>query len=120
PEQLGQKLIEIYDTNGDGVLQPSEFAPKGDLRLKLDSLFADQAQEARVKAAEAKVKEIEERGAAKAREEAKARGLPLPEDFNDEPPTSTDKLVSALPYALPLMDSLVFGAHIFNLFPTQV
>ena len=77
-------------------------------------------QEARVKAAEAKVKEIEERGAEKAREEAKARGLALPEDFNDDPPTSTDKLVSALPYILPLMDSLVFGAHIFNLFPSQV
>ena len=73
-----------------------------------------------MKAAEARVKEIEERGAAKAREEAKARGLPLPEDFNDDPPTSTDKLLSALPYVLPLMDSLVFGAHIFNTFPTQV
>lgn len=44
PEQLGQKLIESYDTNGDGVLQPSEFAPKADLRVRLESLFADRAQ----------------------------------------------------------------------------
>lgn len=43
-EQLGQKLIESYDTNGDGVLQPSEFAPKADLRVRLESLFADRAQ----------------------------------------------------------------------------
>lgn len=42
--QVGQKLIEIYDTNGDGVLQPSEFAPKADLRVRLESLFADRAQ----------------------------------------------------------------------------
>lgn len=41
---MGQKLIEIYDTNGDGVLQPSEFAPKADLRVRLESLFADRAQ----------------------------------------------------------------------------
>lgn len=42
--QVGQKLIEIYDTNGDGVLQPSEFAPKADLRVRLEGLFADRAQ----------------------------------------------------------------------------
>ncbi len=43
-KQLGQKLIESYDTNGDGVLQPSEFAPKADIRVRLESLFADRAQ----------------------------------------------------------------------------
>ena len=85
--------------------------------IDFETIFARyvRVQEARVKAAEAKVKEIEERGAKKARQEAKARGLALPEDFNDEPPTSTDKLVSALPYALPLMDCLVFGTHILSL-----
>eukprot|EP00752_Nemacystus_decipiens_P009666 g8635.t1 len=120
PLELGQKLIEIYDTNGDGVLQPSEFAPKADLRVRLESLFADRAQEARLEAAAAREREIENRGAAKAKEEAKARGLALPEDFNDGPPTVADRLLSALPYALPLMDNLVFGAHIFQTYPTQL
>ena len=57
--------------------------------IDFETIFAPyvRVQEARVKAAEAKVKEIEERGAKKARQEAKARGLALPEDFNDEPPT---------------------------------
>ncbi|CAM9969881.1 unnamed protein product [Ectocarpus sp. 6 AP-2014] len=120
PMELAQKLIESYDTNGDGVLQPSEFASKADMRVRLDSLFADRAQEARLEAAAAREREIENRGADKARQEAKARGLALPEDFNDGPPTITDKLLSVLPYTLPLMDSLVFGAHIFQTFPTQL
>eukprot|EP00903_Cladosiphon_okamuranus_P012926 g12069.t1 len=120
PVELGQKLIEIYDTNGDGVLQPNEFAPKADLRVRLESLFADRAQEARLEAAAAREREIEDRGAAKAKEEAKARGLALPEDFNDAPPTVADRMLSALPYTLPLMDNLMFGAHIFQTFPTQL
>lgn len=78
------------------------------------------SQEARLAAAAVREKEIEERGALKAREAARARGLPAPEDFNDAPPTVTDKLLSALPYTLPLMDSLVFGGHIFQTFPSQV
>lgn len=73
-----------------------------------------------MEAAAVREREIEDRGADKARQEAKARGLALPEDFNDGPPTITDKLLSVLPYTLPLMDSLVFGAHIFQTFPTQV
>lgn len=73
-----------------------------------------------MEAAAAREREIENRGAAKAKEEAKARGLALPEDFNDGPPTVADRLLSALPYTLPLMDNLVFGAHIFQTFPTQV
>lgn len=77
-------------------------------------------QETRLEAAAAREREIEDRGAAKAKEAAKARGLPLPEDFNDGPPTVADRLLSALPYTLPLMDNLVFGAHIFQTFPTQV
>lgn len=77
-------------------------------------------KEERLREAEARVKEIEERGALKAREAAKARGLALPEDFNDAPPTEGDKLLSALPYVLPLMDSLVYGVHIFSTYPEQV
>ncbi len=77
-------------------------------------------QEARLEAAAAREREIENRGIAKAKEEAKARGLALPEDFNDAPPTVADKLLSALPYTLPLMDALTFGSHIFQTFPTQV
>lgn len=73
-----------------------------------------------MEAAAAREREIEDRGVAKAKEEAKARGLALPEDFNDGPPTVADRLLSALPYALPLMDNLAFGAHIFQTFPTQV
>lgn len=40
-DQLAQKLIEMYDKNGDGVLQPSEFAPRSDLKARLDALFAE-------------------------------------------------------------------------------
>ncbi|CAM9716026.1 unnamed protein product [Hapterophycus canaliculatus] len=120
PVEVGKKLIEVYDTNGDGVLQPSEFAPKEDLRVRLESIFADRAQAARLEAAAARELDIENRGIEKAREAAKARGIPLPEDFNDGPPTVADKLLSVLPYTLPLMDSLAFGAHIFQTFPTQL
>lgn len=77
-------------------------------------------QEAREAAAAAREKEIEERGALKARDAAKAAGLPSPEDFNNAPPTVADKALSALPYVLPLMDSLVFGSHIFQTYATQV
>lgn len=78
------------------------------------------AKAARMEAAAAREKEVEERGARKAREAAKARGLAMPEDFNDGPPTAQDRVLSALPYVLPLMDSLAYGAHVFNTFPDQV
>lgn len=42
--QLGRKLIQVYDKNGDGVLQPSEFAPREDMRIRLEALFDERIQ----------------------------------------------------------------------------
>ena len=40
--------------------------------------------------------------------------------MNDGPPTAADKALSALPYVLPLADSLAYAGHIFAAFPEQM
>ncbi|CAM9253992.1 unnamed protein product [Discosporangium mesarthrocarpum] len=120
PEEVGRMLLEIYDNNGDGVLQLDEFVPAEDMRVRLNQIMEERAQAERTAERAAKEKELEERGIKKIKDEARAAGLPLPEDFNNAPPTIADRFLSALPYLLPLTDSLSYGGHIFSTFPEQL
>ncbi|CAM9774291.1 unnamed protein product [Choristocarpus tenellus] len=120
PEEVGKMLLEIYDKNGDGVLQRDEFVPADEMRQRLDVIFAERAQAERDAAAAIREKEIEARGEKKQKQASRRMGLPLPEDFNNAPPTAADRALSTLPYLLPLLDSVAYGGHLFQTYPEQL
>lgn len=45
PDELAERLIKMYDQNGDGVLQQSEFAPTEELRARLEGIFRERREE---------------------------------------------------------------------------
>ncbi|CAN0065614.1 unnamed protein product [Discosporangium mesarthrocarpum] len=117
PEETWQKLIASYDTNGDGVLQPCEFAPVEELRYRLEAIYTQQQElerEARVAAREQGEPKTQRNSVSVGERE----GLTLT-DANDGPPTAADKALSALPYLLPLMDLLSYAGHLFTAYPDQ-
>eukprot|EP00752_Nemacystus_decipiens_P008147 g7286.t1 len=114
PDELALKLIQIYDENGDGLLQQSEFAPTEELRARLENLFTQQQEEERLARVEARQRQMED----KMRADAGAV-VASPEGVNDGPATTADKVLSALPYLLPLSDGIVLSAHLFGAFPEQ-
>ncbi|CAN0271001.1 unnamed protein product [Discosporangium mesarthrocarpum] len=116
-EETWQELIASYDTNGDGVLQPCEFAPAEELRYRLEAIYAQQQElerEARVAARE----EVEAKTQRAFVKEGGMEGLALT-DANDSPPTAADRALSALPYLLPVMDLLSYAGHLFTAYPDQ-
>jgi len=98
PEDRIAMLMKSFDYSGDGALQIDEFVTVERFRNKLDAL----AREEKEMAAEAvKQAQVEE-------EKARIEAFKL-EMLNDAPPTTTDKLISILPYLFPLMDGLQYG-----------
>jgi hypothetical protein len=96
-------LMRDFDKSGDGKLQKDEFVSVQQFGNRLEYL----AQEERRKALEtAKV-------AAKEKQVSEMIESQL-EMINDKPPTATDKVVSVLPYLLPLMDAVPFGLHLLQ------
>lgn len=81
--------------------------------MRLENMFREQREEERLARVEERERQMED----KMRSEAGA--LASPGDVNDGPPTAADKALSALPYILPLADSLAFGGHLFAAFPEQ-
>lgn len=103
PDARVSKLMDTFDKSGDGKLQMDEFVGVNQLRNQLDALARDE-----------KTKALE---ASKAAEEENAKATmeaQLVELINDKPPTGTDKILSVLPYLLPLLDGLSFGRFLFE------
>lgn len=98
PEKSVQQLMTNFDKSGDGALQLDEFVGVEQFRNQLDSLARDERTKAMQKANVARTEqEI-------ARELDEQLAL-----INDKPPTTTDKLVSTLPYLFPFLDSLQYA-----------
>lgn len=120
PDELAQKLVAAYDQNNDGVLQQSEFAPTEELRARLESMFRAQREEE----LEARIAERKLQAAERANEKGgagNAGGAVIARNgINDGLPTAADKVLSALPYLLPLMDSLSYAGHLFTAYPDQM
>jgi hypothetical protein len=93
-----QQLMEDFDVSGDGKLQLDEFVGVDKFRNKLEMLVREEKQMALDAKKTAKL-EAEMAKLAEAR-------LSL---INEKEPTSTDKILSVLPYLFPLLDSLQFG-----------
>ena len=103
PENRVKKLMEDFDTSGDGALQLDEFKGVEQFRNRLEALAFEEkraAQEAQKLAA------VE-----KAQAELLEQTMAL---INDREPTSTEKVVSILPYLFPLLDGLQFGRFLVN------
>lgn len=98
-----KQLMETFDVSGDGALQVDEFVSVDRFRSRLESTIRDEKVAA---------KELQRQ--AKADEEAAQLAEVRTNLINDGEPRNTDKLVSTLPYLLPLLDGLSFGRHFFE------
>jgi hypothetical protein len=98
PDKRAQQLMEGFDVSGDGKLQLDEFVSVNTFGNKLEMLNREEKQMANDSKKAAQLE-------AETAQLAEARLSIL----NEGEPTSTDKIVSALPYLFPLLDSLQFG-----------
>ena len=102
-EERVKQLMEEFDASGDGALQLDEFVSVDKFRNRLEVLIRDEQDVAREAAKQAKL-DAEVAALTEARLEM----------LNDKAPTGTDKLVSVLPYLLPLLDGLQFGRFLLE------
>ena len=102
PDERVKRVMEVFDTSGDGKLRPDEFVTVGKFKNKLEALARDEKQQA-LDAAKAAQQEQEMAKLAEAR-------LNI---LNDKEPSTRDKFISVLPYLFPLLDSLQFGRFLF-------
>jgi hypothetical protein len=103
PEMRVKQLLDDFDTSGDGSLQINEFVSVEKFRNKLEAL-AQEEKRLSSEATKSAQKEAEMAKLAEAR-----MGM-----LNDKEPSTTDKIVSVLPYLFPLMDSLQFGRFLLT------
>lgn len=90
--------MDAFDDSGDGALQLEEFVTVDKFRNKLESLARDE-----------KALAVEAAKQAKLEEEEAIKSAMRMEMLNEKPPTNQDKIVSILPYLLPLLDGLQYG-----------
>ncbi|CAM9519975.1 unnamed protein product [Ectocarpus sp. 4 AP-2014] len=116
PDDLAERLIKLYDQNGDGVLQQSEFAPTEELRARLESIFRERREE------ELEARQAERKREMDAKTKGKGKMLSSVADSDREAAsaTSLEKALCALPYILPLSDGIVYAQHIYSTFPQQM
>jgi hypothetical protein len=95
-----EQLMETFDVSGDGALQVDEFVSVNRFRSRLESTIREEKVAA---------KELQRQ--ALADEEAAQLAKVRTSLINDGEPSNTDKLVSTLPYLLPLLDGLSFGRY---------
>jgi hypothetical protein len=98
PDERVEILMRKFDTTGDGKLQLEELV--GMERFK--TALAELAQEE-------KRRSIELQRIAKLEQEAYNE---ISEILNDKPPTNVEKVLSVLPYAFPLLDSLPYASFL--------
>ncbi|CAM9831206.1 unnamed protein product [Scytosiphon promiscuus] len=116
PDDLAKRLIKMYDQNGDGVLQQSEFAPTEELRARLESIFRERREEElEVRKAERK-REMEMKLKSQGDKGASSSGG----DREASSATGVEKALCALPYILPMSDGIMYAQHIYSTFPQQM
>jgi Chloroplast import apparatus Tic20-like len=112
-EEQAMKIMKRFDVNGDGSIQLEEFKGIDAFRNILEKVL----QEENATVIEATQKAIV---AKKAAEAAATKANAIQEQVNSLPPTGSDKIVSLLPYLLPLADMLpyskdfIVGNHLEN------
>jgi hypothetical protein len=104
-EEQALKIMNMFDTSGDGSIQLEEFPARGvdTFQNKMYNILMDEKKVAA--------------DAANSAREAKAESQQMDnilEMINNQPPTNTDKLLSLLPYLLPLLDVLPYGGKLID------
>lgn len=102
-EEQAKKIMKLFDSSGDGKLQLDEFQPMQSFRLKLDKII----KEEKMSVAEARKKAFEDQQAAE-------QAANLARLINNDPPTTSDKIFSILPYFLPLADALPYANYLIT------
>lgn len=102
-ERRAKELMDVFDTSGDGALQVDEFVTLDKFRNQLEALAREEKRIAAEAAQESKRQEQEALLA-----EAKLEFL------NEKEPTTSDKVLSVLPYLFPLMDGLQYGRFLLG------
>jgi hypothetical protein len=93
-----EQVMNNFDLTGDGKLSIDEFVGIDKFRNRLEGLAREEREQALAAAKQAQTEQ----------EMAKLAQAQM-DILNDKEPTTTDKLVSVLPYLFPLLDSLQFG-----------
>jgi Chloroplast import apparatus Tic20-like/EF-hand domain pair len=101
-EEQASKIMKRFDVSGDGSIQLDEFKGVDAFR----NIFEKILQEEKTTVIEATQKAI---AAKKIAETAAAKASAIQEQINSLPPSNSDKIVSALPYLLPLADVLPYS-----------
>eukprot|EP00980_Cylindrotheca_fusiformis_P017095 scaffold5247_cov130-Cylindrotheca_fusiformis.AAC.14 len=99
PESRIKKLVDFFDKNGDGKLQLNEFVSEDKLRNQLDFLIREE-----------KALELVNSKQVRQAQEAEKLKETLMSIINEDEPTTSDKILSTVPYLLPLLESLQFAA----------
>ena len=107
PQSRVQDLMQTFDKSGDGALQLEEFVDVEKFRNQLEQL--DRQEKAAQREAAKKAQQE-----AQAAEEAETRLAVIKESINEKAPTNTEKVLSVLPFLLPLMDGLPFGRFLLE------
>lgn len=102
-ERRAKELMNVFDTSGDGALQVDEFVTLDRFRNQLEALAREEKRIAAEAEQESKRQEQEALLA-----EAKLEFL------NEKEPTTSDKVLSVLPYLFPLMDGLQYGRFLLG------
>lgn len=102
-EKRVKELMVAFDKSGDGALQLDEFVTVDRFRNQLEAL----AREEKRLAAEA------EQESKRQEQEALLAEAKL-EFLNEKTPTSSEKILSVLPYLFPLMDGLQYGRFLLQ------
>jgi len=102
-EKRARELMDVFDTTGDGTLKLGEFVTVDRFRNQLEGLAREEKRLAAEADVDAKLKEQQALFA-----EAKLEFL------NEKTPTSTDKVISVIPYLFPLMDGLLYGRFLLG------
>ena len=108
-DRQAEELMKIFDEGGDGLLQLNEFQGIEKLKSRLEQFMRDE------KMAAIKV-EMTAREAKMASEASEKRVQELIELLNSKPPSFSDKLLSIIPYLVPLIDLLQYGRVLLSPF----
>lgn len=116
PDELAKRLIDMYDQNGDGLLQQSEFAPTEELRARLESIFRERREE------ELEARKVERKREMDSKLRAEGKGVPSMGSSDGEAASATavEKALCAVPYILPLSDGVMYAQHIYSAYPQQM
>lgn len=101
-EDQATKILQRFDTDGDGVIQLNEFKGIDAFRIILEKIMLEE-KNAVIDATQKLVI------AKKTAETAAAKAAAVQEQVNSLPPTGSDRIVSLLPYLLPLADAIPYS-----------